>query len=277
MTGLAPAERSAPAVESFVRTKGSRAWIDRRKKLASIVPNEIILQELRIFLAERFPQGGGHVLDLGAGTRPYDPIYRPVFRRCTGVDLSDSAHDVRGVEVFAPADDLPFEDDTFDLVLCTEVLEHCPDPAAALTEIRRVLRPGGFAFVTTPFLVALHELPRDYFRFTPPALRMLAEGAGLTVLDIRAKGDYVAVLLTTLAFPWTKVWQGLERKLGPGLYDPRNPLVFLPVILPQLLYVRVWKSIRAGRLPRLRRLHDRMSYVTLGYVTTLAKFEKDDR
>ena len=265
---------AVPAADSFVRTRGAKAWIDRRQKLASIVPNEIVLHELCTFLSERFAQGGDHVLDLGAGTRPYAPIYAPVFRRSTAVDVAYSPHDVRGVDVFAPADDLPFDDETFDFVLCTEVLEHCPDPRAVMREIARVLRPGGYTFLTTPFLVALHDLPHDYFRYTPPALHMLAKEVDLTIIDIRAKGEYAAVLLSNLVLPWTKVWHALARRLGMPLNHPRNPLVFFPVVLPQLVYVFIWRRTRVGRLPRLARALERASYVTLGYVTTLAKPEE---
>ena len=262
-----------PAQEGggFVRTKGARAWIDRRRKLASIVPNEIVLWELQAFLSHRFGTSGGHLLDLGAGTKPYAPVYRRFFSRCTAVDVPYSLHDLSGIDVFAPADKLPFEDGAFDCVLCTEVLEHCPDPVAVMREIERVLRPGGYAFVTTPFLVPLHEVPHDYFRFTPSALEMLAEQAGMAVVELRPKGDYVAVWLATVQLPWTKLWQALEKRLSAPLYRPSNPLLFLPVVAPQLLYVAAWKRMRTGRLAALRRLERPFSHVTLGYVLTLRK------
>src|SRR5437867_3116866 len=82
-----------------------------------------------------------------------------------------------------------------------EVLEHCPDPWAAGAEIARVLRPGGWAFVSTPFLRPLHEAPHDYHRFTPWGLTELAQRCGLTVERIAPRGDYVAVFLMTLLLP----------------------------------------------------------------------------
>lgn len=140
-----------------------------------------------------------------------------------------------------------------------------------MREMERVLRPGGKAFVTTPFLVAEHEMLHDYFRFTPSALRLLAEEADLTVVSIRPKGAYVAVALGTLMFPWGKLWQLLSRRLDVQLYHPYNPLVFLPLVLPHLVYVSLWKRMRRTEGGLLNRLHERLSYVTLGYVTTLAK------
>src|SRR5207253_3204464 len=80
--------------------------------------------------------------DVGAGSRPYAPVYEPHFARTIAADLPDSPHGTAGVDVFAAADSLPFADESFDCAVCTEVLEHCPRPGDVLRELRRVLRPG---------------------------------------------------------------------------------------------------------------------------------------
>lgn len=204
------------------------------------------------------------LLDVGAGQKPYATIYERYFEKCTTVDVPYSIHDVSTVDFFAKAESLPFAEESYDRVLCTEVLEHCADPCAALREMARVLKPGGRVFLTTPFLVPEHEMPHDYFRFTSSALRMLAEEAGLTVVSVLPKGDYVAVALSTLTFPWSKLLQVASRKLELDLYHPYNPFVALPLLLPQMVYVSLWKRMRRGRLGLLKRLHDKVSYVTLG-------------
>lgn len=64
---------------------------------------------------------------------------------------------------------LPFPDNSLDTVICTEVLEHCTDPQAAVNQMRRVLRPGGLLLVTSPFLWPWHGVDgeyNDYWRFT---------------------------------------------------------------------------------------------------------------
>jgi SAM-dependent methyltransferase len=254
-----------------VHASDGNYWIDRREKLGSIIPNEIILYELRQFLSRHYSSGAERLLDIGAGTKPYERLYGHYFRECTSVDVPYSPSDLSRVDVLASVEDLPFSDESFDCIVCTEVLEHCEHPRAAMSEIGRVLKAGGRAFVTTPFLVAEHEMPHDYYRYTSSALRSLAGEAGLIVCSTVPKGDYIAVAFSTLLFPWSKFWQAASTRLELDLYHPYNPLVFFPIVLPQLIYVSIWKRFRVGKGGSLRRLHEKLSYVTLGYVTTLVK------
>ena len=85
---------------------------------------------------------------------------------------------------------LPFRDETGDTVVCLQVLEHVPQPARLLAEIKRVLRPGGVLLLTAPHIWGVHEEPHDYFRFTPHGLRHLAQTVGLRVLTVQALAGY---------------------------------------------------------------------------------------
>jgi glycosyltransferase involved in cell wall biosynthesis len=248
----------------------------RRRNVASVISNETIALELTDFLERHFgSRRSGALLDLGAGTKPYAPLYEPYFADCTSVDVEHSPHNIADVDRIASADDLPFGPATFDCVVCTEVLEHCRQPDLVLREVTRVLRPGGRLFLTTPLLRPLHEMPHDYFRFTPSSLRFLAESAGLTVEQIVPRGDYAALLVLTLQLPLTKVLQRVSRVRGSGFYDYSNPLVYGTVVAPQLGYLALWRHARGHPEGRLGRAHDRLSYYALGYVSTLRK-EPDD-
>lgn len=244
----------------------------RREKVGSVLVAETQLFELARFLDCHYANNRqGTVLDLGAGSGPYRDLYVRFFERAISADVVSSPHDIGEVDVIAPAESLPFEDRSFDAVICTEVLEHCREPAAAMAELARVLRPGGRAFITTPFLVQLHETPQDFYRYTPSALNALAADAGLEVTSLTARGDYLALMLTLLALPVSKLVQKLSAVLGVNLHRPENPLVYLALVLPQRLYFARWRRMRTGGAPLFRRLHERLNYFPLGYVTVVVK------
>ena len=68
-----------------------------------------------------------------------------------------------------------YDADSYDFVILDEILEHVERPWIAVEEIRRILRPGGFLITSSPFLIAEHKVPMDYWRFTQDGLRVLLE------------------------------------------------------------------------------------------------------
>jgi hypothetical protein len=264
--------RHLDAVRGSVEYRRGRWRLDLPENLGNLISQEIILSALQDFLEKRFPaRQGESVLDLGAGSKPYAPVYNVHFASSTAVDVPHSLHDTGGVDVFATADDLPFDEGSFDCVICTEVLEHCREPRAVMAEVSRVLRPGGSAFITTPFLLPLHEMPFDYYRYTPSALRDLAAGAGLDVTAISLRGGYGAVALGVLLMPITKAIQKMATVTRLPLYHPYNPVTFATVVLPQLAYLRMWRHAHRRPDTRFAQLSSKLTYYTLGYVTELVK------
>lgn len=65
--------------------------------------------------------------------------------------------------------------DTYDIVVLDEILEHVERPWRAVEEVRRLLKPGGCLIVSTPFLIAEHRMPKDYWRFTKDGVRVILE------------------------------------------------------------------------------------------------------
>jgi Methylase involved in ubiquinone/menaquinone biosynthesis len=114
---------------------------------------------------ERYTKPMDLVLNLGSGASER-------FGAALHVDLFSFA----GVDVVADIARLPFCDESVDAVLCIQVLEHVPRPQEVLHEIRRVLKPGGVCYLTTPFLYPYHSSPHDYTRWTLDGLRELADG-----------------------------------------------------------------------------------------------------
>lgn len=123
-----------------------------------------------------------------------------------------------GVDFAADVSALPFADATYDLVLSTQVLEHVQDPKKVVSEMARVLKPGGHLFLTTPQSSPLHNLPWNYFNFTNLGLRLLFDAAGLKILREMPQGGHFALLAYQLH--WTVNFfrraslPGLVRKLS---------------------------------------------------------------
>jgi SAM-dependent methyltransferase len=254
------------------RALASLRRVRRREKVGTTFVAEAILFELAGFLDRNYSlDRDGSVLDVGAGTRPYRPLYERYFSECVATDVAHSVHDIRAVDVIAPAESLPFEDESFDAVICTEVLEHARDPSRALAEVRRVLRPGGRAFVTTPFMVPLHEMPYDFYRYTPSALHALAGSADLSVISLVPRGDYVALMLGLLAYPLSKFFDKLSTASHVNVRGPANPVIYLTVVAPQRAYFACWRRMRVGGLPMLRRIHEKLDYFALGYTLVLQR------
>lgn len=105
------------------------------------------------------------VLDVGSGGADQHVL----FPNRTTIDVDPA----RNPEIVGDAQEMPFADATYNTILCTEVLEHIPDPQKAVDEMYRVLKPGGTLILTTRFLFPVHDAPGDYWRFTPYGLQAL--------------------------------------------------------------------------------------------------------
>jgi SAM-dependent methyltransferase len=131
-----------------------------------------IATSVRVF-SEVF-QPRGPVVEIGAlYLAGYDWLsnLRPLFpgREYIGCDL----HSGLGVDRIEDAQNLSFEDSSVGTVLMFEILEHLPNPQAAVAEARRVLREDGFLAVSVPFNYRLHGFPTDYWRFTASGVHQL--------------------------------------------------------------------------------------------------------
>jgi SAM-dependent methyltransferase len=118
------------------------------------------------------------VLDVYCGARPYDDLF-PAGARIVGLDVQDRF----GLADVVTRDFLPFDDGSFDVVLCTQAFFYLEDPARGLAEIRRVLRPGGTVLITVPVVWEYDTRTLEH-RFTEPMLRrLLADWAEVRVVE----------------------------------------------------------------------------------------------
>ena len=126
----------------------------------------------------------GELLDVGCGRQPYAEYFGHVARK-RACDFDAKRGDV---DFACPADDIPLPDASLDSILCTEVLEHVPDPLAVWREFNRLLKPGGKVLLATPMYWPGHEEPYDFYRYTGFGLRRLASDSGFEVVTILPRG-----------------------------------------------------------------------------------------
>lgn len=137
----------------------------------------------------------GKFLDVGAGNQPYRDFIinsSKVSEYCP-LDLENSDR-YKKCENTWDGKIMPFCNDFFDSAIATEILEHCPDPNKTLSEIFRVLKPGGFFFFTVPYIWPLHDVPYDEYRYTPFSLRRLLKEEGFCDITVSSCGSWNATL-----------------------------------------------------------------------------------
>jgi SAM-dependent methyltransferase len=226
----------------------------------------IIIDKLRISLIIDYADSLFNnlvILDLGCGNQPYRRLFFDKTRTYIGLDWPYSKHKCTDVDIYADAQQIPFEDSLFDVVICTELLEHTKEPLKVLLEINRVLKKGGSLFLTTPFMVPIHEPPNDYYRFTQYSLLYLSAAAKFEVVSIRTCGNLIGTITTFCSTIQLKAWTYLAKVMKiPLLASIYNPFIFIGVYLPQYLYLNlVHRFVKDTGL----------SYSPLGYCAILKK------
>lgn len=133
---------------------------------------------------------GAYVLDAGAGEGQFRSNL--THARYIGVDLAvgDAKWDYSGLDAISDLVSLPFKGEAFDAAVCTQVLEHVPEPLQVLQEIHRVLRPGGHLFLSVPQSWHQHQKPYDFYRYTSYGLQYLLDQAGMRVQSLVPIGGY---------------------------------------------------------------------------------------
>ena len=187
------------------------------------------------------------VLDAGAGESRHAAYFAQQQYVAVDLAVGDPKWNYRKLDCIADLARLPFEPASFDAILNIVTLEHLREPAEALREMARVLRPGAPVLVAAPHEWEVHQSPHDFFRYTRHGLAHLLESAGFTEIEITPAGGYFRLLSRRLL-------NGLQFFTGGARW-----LLFIPaaavLVTPALI------------LPALDGL-DRDKNFTLGYLCT---------
>ncbi|MDH5216595.1 MAG: class I SAM-dependent methyltransferase [Gammaproteobacteria bacterium] len=114
----------------------------------------------------------GFGLNIGAGGTSFDS-------RIRNMEIADSDN----IDYVGSVENIPLASESVDLVITQEVLEHVRDPFLAISEIERVLKPGGKLYIQLPFTIGFHPCPNDYWRFTHEGIDVLVKHSGMEILQ----------------------------------------------------------------------------------------------
>lgn len=127
----------------------------------------------------------GNVLDIGCGNKPYRHLFKNIDSY-TGCDKYQN--DSNTVDILCNATAIPLEDDAFETIICTQVIEHIADNKLLLKEAHRLLRKHGILILSGPLYWPVHGEPNDYFRFTKYGFVHLLEECGFSITEIKENG-----------------------------------------------------------------------------------------
>lgn len=200
-------------------------------------------RRMRAAIAARARHASGLLLDVGCGLKPYQAILMPHVRRYVGVEYSPtSGYRGNRADICGDAAALPLASESCDTVLATELLEHVTDPDRVVAEIARVLRPGGVAIVTVPFMFPIHE-GTDYYRYTAPGMAAILNRHNLEVLEsapLTGSGLTLAMLFNMWWFEIGFLWTRWLYPVG---------VVARPLLLPLVAVMNLLGWIAERALP----------------------------
>jgi len=175
-------------------------------------------------LNDSLPSFKGKLLDVGCGKLAYKEhiINNSSITDYVGLEIESSLN-YKGINTpdkFWDGINMPFKDNSFDTIIAMEVLEHCPDINIILSEINRVLTPGGVFYFTVPFLWNLHEVPNDEYRYTPFSLERHLRYNNFSNIQIKAQGGWNAALAQMMGLWARRSLFGRRKKIISFIFKP---------------------------------------------------------
>jgi SAM-dependent methyltransferase len=170
-----------------------------------------IFEEKFLTLCKKYLKG--KLIDIGCGKKPYKEKLSLLIDEHIGVDHEGMFHDKSNVDLFGTAYEIPTDNDLYDSAICTAVLEHLEEPSLAIKECHRVLKPGGHAIYSVPFIWQLHEEPRDFFRYSKYGLEYLFKSAGFKVVEMIPLSGFWVTFIQMQLYYFKKFDRGLLKRL----------------------------------------------------------------
>ena len=189
---------------------------------------------------------GKRILDAGAGEMQYKKFCGHLaytsqdFAQYKGHGdergLQKQSYDATGVDIVSDITDIPVEDNSFDVILCVEVLEHLPYPEKAIQEFMRILKPGGLLILTAPFISLTHYAPYHFATgFNRYWYEEVLTKYGFQIEELVFNGNYFQVLAQEIRriIPVAHKYSGRNICMDLGIAFFSLPLLVLLFLLNQ--------------------------------------------
>ena len=169
----------------------------------------------------------GNVLDFGAGSSPYKSYIK--YTNYTTADIAHNKNFKIDV-IIEPDKKIPLSDESYDLIILTDVIAHVPDYRNTLNECYRLLKKGGELVISTPFIYRENETPNDMVRFTSFGLKHALEVNNYESIIVSKIGNFAYTLYCSINEK--HIFNGEKIKIGFLFKHFRR--VFNIVLLPVL-------------------------------------------
>ncbi|MCM8525876.1 MAG: class I SAM-dependent methyltransferase [Lentisphaeraceae bacterium] len=173
--------------------------------------NKCVIRAINKVLDSISENGVG--LNVGAGKTDID-------KRIKKMELAPG----NGIDYVGSVENIPEKNDFFDVVISQEVLEHVKNPWKAISEIQRVLKKGGLAYIQLPFTIGFHPCPNDYWRFSQEGIEELIKSTNMEIVErgisagsatgfYRISVEFFAILFSLPIPPMYKFFKALVSLL----------------------------------------------------------------
>jgi len=149
--------------------------------------------------ASNYDRNGVLVLDIGAGSAGWSDLFSKAKYLAQDIQQNPVGSINYVCDLCSPEESIP--DALADVIICTQVLEHIPEPTIAFEQLNRMLKPRGEIYLTTHMAFEEHMLPHDYWRFTENGIKHIALKSGFEVLSFKHHGS-TAQLIHYLFWSW---------------------------------------------------------------------------
>lgn len=194
----------------IVITKGMISRPDVQARVVINKLSEVILKKV------------DKLIDVGGGDARYKTELLGVSNEYFNLEISKN----KNVDILGSVYDIPITKNSIDIVVLFTVLEHISEPKAALTEVARVLKKGGYVAITTVQYWHTHNHPSDYLRYTKAGLEYYCKEAGFNVVDIWSQGGPFLVIFHAMELNMTGNWRTVFSILFYRLFDWLDWVVF---------------------------------------------------